>query len=534
MLAALAWVPRGAATTKLPKGVVNDNDDDMDTSMNDQGKTEADQEGSHQGQDGSDGEEVDIDEILANDLDTLAFHKPGEKDPYLSSGQQQNQIFDEEELEDLNMRPTDSLIVSIKTGEDASYLEVHVFDDDPDGSDGEEGEYVPHTYVHHDIVLPFLPLCTAYTQLKAEQESLNLVAVGMFTPGIDIWDVDRVNNLEPVISLGGYDHNDSMQTALSAAQSARRGGKVRRKSKPKLRLKDDSHSDAVMSLSWNEVQREYIASGSADSTVKVWDVESSHCACTLNHHSDKVQSVAFHPSEPQILVSGSFDRSVRIADVRGGNGRALMWSVDADIETVQWGFGATAGMVIATTEEGHAYVFDARQTGDGGVVAKWKAHQGAATACSVSRDVSGLMVTAGVDKMVKVWDLEATVSRNTGDLVYETQSKVGSLFTLSLCDLPREKETNASPFVVAFGGAKGILSVTDLAIESMAVRKRFGDKCNPAASKVIEKRAVRGISQSKSNAITKGRSMILNDNGNGDAEKNVDIDNDSESDEDDD
>lgn len=34
-----------------------------------------------------------------------------------------------------------------------------------------------------------------------------------------------------------------------------------------------SHSDAVMCLSLNPIQKEYLASGSEDSTVKIWDLD---------------------------------------------------------------------------------------------------------------------------------------------------------------------------------------------------------------------------------------------------------------------
>lgn len=495
MLAALSWVPRGAPITKVPQGVTDDADEmevvpqpedangkETDNAENGNGVTSAEEDGNS---------EADIDEVLANELDSLAFHKRGEKDPYLAGDADANEIFDEEELEDLNMKPTDSLIVTVKPGEDASTMEIHVFDDDPNDSDEEEGPYVPHTYVHHDVVLPSIPLCTAYTQLEMEGEAVNLVAVGMFTPGIDVWDVDRVNYLEPVASLGGYGEPSRAQSALSAASAVPRGTKAKRKKrKPKLRLKEGSHSDAVMSLSWNMMQREYLASGSADTTVKVWDVESSHCACTLQHHTGKVQCVAFHPSEAHLLATGSFDRTVKLVDVRAATSAKGSWSLQADVETCQWGFGPTDGLIIATTEDGSVRVFDSRKEGGSSLLCSWSAHDGAAPACSVSHEVAGLMVTAGVDKTVKVWDIQHIAQGRAGDLVYQKRSNVGSLFSLSLC--PKSiGQDNASPFIVAYGGSKGVLTVSDLAVESDAVRERFASQCSEAASTSIGRRAVR-------------------------------------------
>jgi len=40
-----------------------------------------------------------------------------------------------------------------------------------------------------------------------------------------------------------------------------------------------------------------IASGSADQTVKLWDLSSMTCSHTCTHHKDKVVSVQWHPTE---------------------------------------------------------------------------------------------------------------------------------------------------------------------------------------------------------------------------------------------
>ena len=118
------------------------------------------------------------------------------------------------------------------------------------------------------------------------------MAIGTFHPEIEIWNTDVLDALEPEAVLGG----------LVA-------GKRRT-------LKPGSHRQAVMGLSWNREYRNVLASSSADSTVKLWDVTSQHCMLTLNYHKDKVPVVHFHPVEANILLTASYDRVCAVTDGR--------------------------------------------------------------------------------------------------------------------------------------------------------------------------------------------------------------------------
>lgn len=137
-------------------------------------------------------------------------------------------------------------------------------------------------YVHHDIALPEFPLCLSwmdcppFAQTGESQSFGNYMAVGTFDPSIEIWNLDVLDVLEPSAILGGLNQDDS---------------KAKKKKKAKKKAptyKAGSHQDAVMALSWNRNYRQALASGSADKTVKIWDVTTQQCTCTFTHHADKV------------------------------------------------------------------------------------------------------------------------------------------------------------------------------------------------------------------------------------------------------
>lgn len=80
---------------------------------------------------------------------------------------------------------------------------------------------------------------------------------------------------------------------------------------------ENSHSDSVLSLGLNPFQNEYLASGSADHTVKVWDLDEEVCKVTYaSLHSNKVQVVKWNLKNESILMSAGYDNVVNIIDVR--------------------------------------------------------------------------------------------------------------------------------------------------------------------------------------------------------------------------
>jgi WD40 repeat protein len=82
------------------------------------------------------------------------------------------------------------------------------------------------------------------------------------------------------------------------------------------------HGDRVYSVAFSP-DGKYLASGSADRTVRLWDVTASQKWATLTGHRGKVYAVAFSP-DGQVLASASADRTVRLWNPVTGQPQATM------------------------------------------------------------------------------------------------------------------------------------------------------------------------------------------------------------------
>ena len=113
-----------------------------------------------------------------------------------------------------------------------SYLEVWVYQEADSTGD------VPNIYVHHDLLLPAFPLSLAWVgcQGLGGAPGQNFAAVGTSEPGIEIWDLDVADAVEPVITLGGVvkvaePAADGIVSEEAPAEEAKKKKKKRSKKK---------------------------------------------------------------------------------------------------------------------------------------------------------------------------------------------------------------------------------------------------------------------------------------------------------------
>jgi periodic tryptophan protein 1 len=307
--------------------------------------------------------------------------------------------------------------------------------------------------------------------------------VGTFHPGIEIWNLDVLNALEPSCVLGGEDtsradelmrRNIRHATHPASAQRLPRNGGAGG-------WRPGSHSDAVMSLSWNPRHKQVLASGSADHTVKLWDVTQAGDtdASTLTHHKGKVAAVAWNPNEGTLLATGSFDRSVCILDARSPHNIKKV-KITADCETMAWDPIHTQYLTVAS-EDGTVACWDVRKFQTATPLWSMVANEfGGITDLSYNAQVPGLMVTCSIDKTITLWDVHPTgggekALANPAPKPCGTKDMcVGKLYTVGFYP--------SAPWLLACGGSGNELALWDLS-EEVAIQEQFRGRPLPSHSR---------------------------------------------------
>ncbi|RYR24070.1 hypothetical protein Ahy_B02g057568 isoform B [Arachis hypogaea] len=279
-------------------------------------------------------------EVFSSGIGDL-YYPSNDLDPYIKD---KNDDDDSEELEDMIINPTDSVIVCARTEDDLSLLEVHILED--------VGTSEMNMYVHHDIIIPAFPLSTAWLDCLQGREKV-----------------------QPCMVLGGISE------------------KKKKGKKKSIKYKDDSHTDSVLGLAWNKKFRNVLASASADKRVKIWDVQ----AVAWNHHEPKfLLSGSFDhtvvlrdgrtPSHPGYKWSVT-------ADVE-----SLAWDPHTNhdfVVSLEDGTVKCFDVRTATSES----------TSDLSSTFTLHAHDKAVTSVSYNVSAPNLLATGSMDKTVKLWDL---------------------------------------------------------------------------------------------------------------------------------
>jgi len=301
-----------------------------------------------------------------------------EKDEFMN-----DEVSDSEDDNYYQIKDDDVLFVAANVEDDACTIEVYLHD-----------TYDGGMYVHHDFLISSYPLSLEY--IPSSNSAQSLLAIGAFDPKIDLWELTTHDPIEPVMQLGDG--------------------------------KKKGHTDAVISLHLCPQNQSALASGSADTTVRIWDLNKGVSVNKLTHHTDKVQSVKWHPIEAGILMSAGYDKTVRVSDQRANSNSSAIVQLACDPECTIWSRHSPS-LILVSDEKGFISAHDLRKI-DSGAIWSIKAHEKGP--CTSFTDVFGhsdLLISAGLNGEAKIWKSEKCCVEPT--LVFTRALGAGSLFSVS-------------------------------------------------------------------------------------------------------
>jgi len=151
------------------------------------------------------------------------------------------------------------------------------------------------------------------------------------------------------------------------------------------------HTDSVLCVSISP-DSTTLASGSWDASIRLWGVWTGECLCVIDGHSERIRSVSFSPTNSQLLVSSSLDHTVKQWDINGcqigptHEGDGVAFSSDGTHLVSWWEKVATV-----------------RNSESGVVVIKLEAPSGKFNCCCFSP--SSEFMAGGAGDTIYVWDI---------------------------------------------------------------------------------------------------------------------------------
>lgn len=432
---AVCWVPKGRCKPRAPEGDHADDEElkDAHAAMRAGGGARASSSAVNDARAAANAvtaglEEFDMDNYDDEPEDGMQFFSvldnDGplllEKDPHLQEGGDSDS-----EPEFYEIAPQDQVFMAVSCNEENCQLELMVY-----------AEEEASMYVHHDIVLGAYPLCVEWISEAGTAGTGSYAAIGLIDNCIQIWDLEDVEPVEPLRALG-------------VAKKPAKGKKKRGPNPSSVK----AHDGAVLCLHGSVFNRNVLASGSADETLKVWDVRENKCVHTYTHHKDKVQCARWHPTEQAVLLSAAFDRRLGLLDVRQPN-QAALCELPAEAESTIWRRHAPFEC-LASVDNGGVACYDVRKivAKDSKAACLWEidAHD---VACTSVQDcpTQNCFVTCGLDGHAKVWNLDPRPM-----CVFDKDLQAGPLFTCMSCP--------EAPATFCLGGKCPVM--WDLASESV-------------------------------------------------------------------
>ncbi|KAM3561804.1 hypothetical protein ARSEF4850_003037, partial [Beauveria asiatica] len=167
----------------------------------------------------------------------------------------------------------------------------------------------------------------------------------------------------------------------------------------------EAHSQYVNAVAFSP-DGTFMASASADRTIKIWDAVTGQCRQTLEGHSQHVNSVAFS-SGGTLVASASADQTVKIWDAATGQCRQTFEGHSFAVNSVACSPDGT--LVASASADRTIKIWDAAT---GQCLQTLMGHSSYVNSVTFSPD-NTLVASASADYTIKVWDVVTGQCRQT-------------------------------------------------------------------------------------------------------------------------
>ncbi|KAJ3100215.1 hypothetical protein HK100_004741, partial [Physocladia obscura] len=158
----------------------------------------------------------------------------------------------------------------------------------------------------------------------------------------------------------------------------------------------EGHSGSVNSVS---MSTDIIVSGSEDNLIKIWDTETGVLNCTLEGHNSPVLAVSIS-ANGLFIVSGSRDNTVKVWNAKTGLIHVTIKAHDVSVLAVA--ISATASFIVSGSRDASVKIWN---TQTGGLIGTFDGHTDHVNSVAISTDEK-LIVSGSNDNTVKIWDVQ--------------------------------------------------------------------------------------------------------------------------------
>jgi len=167
----------------------------------------------------------------------------------------------------------------------------------------------------------------------------------------------------------------------------------------------DRHTDVIRTVTFSSNGR-WLASGSDDTTIKLWDAKTGALEATLNGHENEVRGVVFSPDD-KTIASGSRDGTLKLWDVDGRSLKATLSGHDGPVTFVA--FDPSGKQLASSSIDETIRIWDVENENS---VRTLLGHTDYVWSLAFSPD-GRTLVSASDDGTVRVWDVASGVERFT-------------------------------------------------------------------------------------------------------------------------